>query len=294
MAQLPTSIRRQPRQTKHDEAHMAVWHLGFSSTKRGTLYPDEAQRRRAVHALVAAAGESLALFNIVNRHKHVLIRKQGSIAKVSGDIQSALSAVSEEPLNDPWTERVEGTKHQASLLRYILQQPSHHDVEVHDALWTGSCFLDLAGARIIDGLRLQIWDLLPNVSRSIIYQHVGLPGHSIEPVSLAEIRVLGAARLVAAASAALAADPLLSGRTKLERRGRGLAVELGQRAGIRPSEMRWALNLPRTNYHRALQEAVEETEMLAVRKRLALEEAVVKAGKGVPATEVGRCLRLCV
>ena len=159
---------------------MAVWHLGFSSTKRGALYPDEAQRRRAVHALVAVAGDHLALFNIVKEHKHALIRKQGSIKKLGGDIKRALSAVSEEPLNDPWSERIEGTKHKEALLRYFLRQPSHHDADEHDALWTGSCFLDLAGARIIDGLRLQIWDLLPNVSRSIIYRHVGLP--SVEPV----------------------------------------------------------------------------------------------------------------
>jgi hypothetical protein len=222
-----------------------------------------------------------------------LVRKQGSTKKLGGDIKRALSAVSEEQLNDPWSERIDGTKHKAGLLRYFLQQPSHHNVAVHDALWTGSCFLDLAGARVIDGLRLQIWDLLPNISRSVIYQHVGLPRRSIEPVSLAEIRVLGAVRLVAAASAALAADPLLQGKAKLERRGRGLAVELGQRAGIPSSEIRWALKQPRTNYHRALQEPVEEMDMLAVRKRLALEEAVVKAGKGVLGIEEGRRLRLC-
>ena len=270
---------------------MAVWHLGFSSTKRGALYPDEAQRRRAVHALVAVAGDHLALFNIVKEHKHALIRKQGSIKKLGGDIKRALSAVSEEPLNDPWSERIEGTKHKEALLRYFLRQPSHHDADEHDALWTGSCFLDLAGARIIDGLRLQIWDLLPNVSRSIIYRHVGLP--SVEPVTLEEIRMLGAVRLVAAASAALAADPRLLGKGKLERRGRSLAVELARRAGIPASEMRWALALPKTSYYRALEEPVNELDMRAVRKRLALEEAVIMVGKGVPGTALGRQLRLC-
>jgi len=269
---------------------MAVWHLGFSSTKRGALYPDEAQRRRAVHALVAVAGDHLALFNIVKEHKHALIRKQGSITKLGGDIKRALSAVSEEPLNDPWSERIEGTKHKEALLRYFLRQPSHHDADEHDALWTGSCFLDLAGARIIDGLRLQIWDLLPNVSRSIIYRHVGLP--SVEPVTLEEIRMLGAVRLVAAASAALAADPRLLGKGKLERRGRNLAVELGRQACISSSEMRWALAVPERSYYHALKQPVDERDMIAVRRRLALEEAVVKAGKGVPGIELGRRLKL--
>jgi hypothetical protein len=102
---------------------MAVWHLGFSSTKLGALDPDEARRRKVVHALVAAAGDHLALFNIVNRHKDVMVQKQGSIKKLGGDIQRALSAVSEEPLNEPWSEQIEGTKHKEALLRYFLQQP---------------------------------------------------------------------------------------------------------------------------------------------------------------------------
>jgi len=42
---------------------MTIWHLGFASPTRGALYPDEAQRRRAVLALVRVAGQHLVLFS---------------------------------------------------------------------------------------------------------------------------------------------------------------------------------------------------------------------------------------
>jgi hypothetical protein len=34
---------------------------------------------------------------------------------------------------------------------YLLKQPVKHGLDVHPALWTGSCFLDLIGARLIPG-----------------------------------------------------------------------------------------------------------------------------------------------
>ncbi len=34
----------------------------------------------------------------------------------------------------------------SNVFGYLLRQPSHHDLQVHPALWTGSCFLDLVGA----------------------------------------------------------------------------------------------------------------------------------------------------
>lgn len=273
---------------------MTVWHLGFSSTKRGTLLPDEAQRRAAVRALADVAGDRLALFSLVHTHKHLLVREQERRIKTLGaNVRRALSAVTEEPLNEPWIERVDGTSHKEYLVRYILQQPSHHKVGLHDALWTGSCFLDLAGARLVEGLRLCIWDLLPSLPRSVIYKHVGLPTSAAEPATLQQIRVLGAVRLVAAASAAFATDPLLGGRSLLALRSCSHAVQLGRLAEIPNKEMRWALGLPERRFFRMLEQPVDEAGMLAVRRRLTLEEAVIKATLGIPGTELGRRLGLC-
>ena len=270
---------------------MTIWHLGFSSTKRGTLYPDEGQRRRAVRALVEAAGPSLVLFCLVNVHKHLLLRTVENIQKLGENIRSALSEVSDEALGDPWTEQVEGTKHQATLLRYILQQPSHHKIGVHDALWTGSCFQDMAGARVINGLRLHVWDVLPGVGGSVIYKHVGLPG-PIEPLTFEQIRVLGPVRLVGAASAAVAADPLLRGTGRLAHRGRCLAVLLSRLARIPMSDLRWALQITKSSYHRAAQQPHDEHGMLAVRRRLALEEAAARATGCMSAVRLARRLGL--
>lgn len=273
---------------------MAIWHLGFSSTKRGALLPNEAQRREAIRALARVAGDRLALFSIVNEHKHLLAQeRERRIKRLGGEIRTVLNAVVEEPLNEPWIERVDGTRHKQKLLRYFLTQPSHHEIGVHDALWTGSCFLDLAGARIVNGLQLCIWDLLPGVPRSVIFEHVGLPPQPIEPCSLAQIRVLGAVRLVAAASAALAVDPLLRGRSHGVLRARVLAVSLGRRAEIPASEVRWAMGLPKSSYYRAAEQSADEEGMLAVRTRLAIEEAVAKATRSIPVTELGQRLRLC-
>jgi len=273
---------------------MPVWQLVFSSSKRDALLPDEAQRRWAVRTLVAVTGPHLLLFSLVNEHKHTMVRHgDKGIKAFGGKVQRALNAVVEEPLGEPWIERVEGTKHKAYLLRYYLTQPSHHDVGLHDALWTGSCFLDLAGARIIDGLNLPIWDLLPGTPRNALWKHVGLPQHGIEPVTPEQIRVLGAVRLVAATSAALAADPQLKGKSRLALRARALAAQLGRDAGIPPREVRWALGVSEHVYYRAFEQPEDVAGNLAVRRRLALEEAVVKASNGIPTIELGRRLRLC-
>jgi hypothetical protein len=273
---------------------MPVWQLVFSSSRRAALLPDEGQRREAVRTLVKATGPQLALFSLVHEHKHAMVRKEEKeIKPFGGKVQRALNAVVEEPLGEPWIERVEGKKHLAHLLRYYLTQPSHHEVGLHDALWTGSCFLDLVGARIIDGLRLAIWDLLPGVPRSVVYKHVGLPAEGIEPVIPEQVRVLGAVRLVAAASAAFAADPLLRGQSRLVLRARAAAVHLGRLAEIPPKELRWALKVSEHVYYDAIRQPVDEVGLVAVRRRLALEEAVVRVALGIPGVDLGRRLGLC-
>jgi len=270
---------------------MAVWHVGFSSAKRGTPFPGEDRRRKAVRALTEAAGDHLVLFSLVHEHNHTMLWTEGGIDKLGADVQRALNALSEEPLVDPWTERVDGTRRKEGLLRYFLQQPSHHNIGVHDALWTGSCFQDLAGARVIDGFRPRIWDLLPHAARSVIYRHVRLP-RPVEPVSLAQVRVLGAVRLMAAASAALTAAPRLRGRTTLEVRAKAAVVHLGERSGLSAAETCWALGIVPRTYRRLRALEPSDADVRAVRQRLALEEAVASATGGLSITAHVRRLHL--
>ena len=96
---------------------MAIWHLGFSTTKRGTLFHGEAERREAVRVLAQVAGDQLALFSIVYEHEHMLAQEDERHIKALGSkIQHALSGVAKVPLNEPWCERVDGLQHCKKLL----------------------------------------------------------------------------------------------------------------------------------------------------------------------------------
>jgi hypothetical protein len=61
---------------------------------------------------------------------------------------------------------VEDRDHYERLVRYLLVQPSKHELPVHPALWEGPCFLDPVGARLIDGFdRQRLVQVLPRSTR---------------------------------------------------------------------------------------------------------------------------------
>jgi hypothetical protein len=255
---------------------MALWHVVFSSPRRLPLFPTEEQQRKAVRCLARIARGVLVLFGLVNEHGHTVVQSPKTrVGPFKRLVRLSLGAVAAEPIGPVWVEPVEDPKHLRSLVRYNLTQAPHHEVPSHPALWSGSCFHELARTRAVDGLELRIAETLPKLRLREVYEMVGLPPQELEPVTDDELRGLGAARLVEAAAAALALGPGLSGNKPAVVQARQTVIHLGRQAGIRCSELSWALDMTARSVCRLTHTSRDRKIELAVRMRLALEDAVV-------------------
>jgi hypothetical protein len=253
---------------------MPLYQLRFSSDGRLPLFPDERRLRIAVRRLVKVTRGRLAMFGFVKDHGHpAVIASTHRIGTLRGTLRRSLESVAAQPLEKVWKGRVKDRSHALSLLRYLLNQPLHHGIPAHPALWSGSCFLDLAGARIIDGLELRLSEVV-SLSQEELMAMAGLPGGQIRPASDAEIRALGATRLTAAASAAFAADPELRGNDAPSVRARRVAACLARQAMVPTSEVAWAFGCSRGGAYALSNAPIEPTWEAAVRIRLGLEENV--------------------
>ncbi len=254
---------------------MDLWHITLSSTTRHALFPSEVHRCRAVGALAGVCGEELALFCIVDDHLHLVVlcdrRRCSTIARATKLALAPIVATTMQPCH---IKRVNGRSHLMELHRYLLQQPAHHDLSCHPALWTGSCFLDLIGARRLSGLRLRIEDVLPRGTIDRSLGHVGLGGWRPVLAGADEVRAAGAPALVAAASTSCGAEPGLVGRRAAAVRARRVACALGRAAGLPTSELAWALGVHRGSARKLAVGEVHPRDLAAARTYLALASAV--------------------
>jgi hypothetical protein len=248
---------------------MALWHLTLASDGRLPLFPSEAERRHGLLALARVALHELVLFCIVDDHLHAVLT--AALERI-GHLRSALSRAL--GLSGSSVKQVESRSHMQWLVRYLVTQPAHHKQCDHPALWTGSCFQDLVGARVLGGLRLRIADALPRLRLEELCEMAGLGWRVPAPVDDHAVRAAGAPRLALAAAAAVCAPPGLAGHTAPENRARTLVAVLGSRAGIGVGDLAWATQLTPNGLRRHLWREIDERESRAVRMRLALEAAV--------------------
>jgi hypothetical protein len=257
---------------------MALWHVSFAADDRMPLFPSERLRRSALLTLAKIAKTVLVLFSIVDEHLHLVSDGDtSSTRRLRQALHQALGAIAGPALADSWCKPVKDRKHLLSLVRYHLVQVVKHSVQgVHPALWSGSCFQDLIGARLIPGLELRAAEKLPRHQiTALACKEVGLPGFVARPVSVATLRELGITKIKAAAAAAVAADPALTGRTRPEILARSAAAQLGRLAGISRSEIRWALEVTKQGLSAMLKERLATKKHLeATGIRLALEAEV--------------------
>lgn len=258
-----------------------IWHLTFATDGRLPLLGEEGALRRAVRTLGVVAPGELLLFAIVDDHLHLVVccdvARRGRIASA---LALALRPLLRSPLGAPHVRPVESRSHLVWLVRYLLTQTRHHDLAAHPALATGSCFADLVGARCVAGLGAgPLHDALPRLRPGELYEIVGVrpPG----PLSDEAIRSLGPGRLLAAASAALAAPPGLAGRSAPEVEARRAAASLAAAVGISRAELRWALGLTRQGIDHLRGRPAAPALEAAIRLRLALEEAIAASGSKV-------------
>ncbi len=254
---------------------MPTWHLTFSSDGRSPLFPGEPERRSAVHALARSAGEPLVLFCVVDEHVHlVVLCDQGRLGRLSRAVLLALRARSPQPLSPAHVRAVDSRAYMEWLLRHVLIQPHKHGLPGHPALWSGSCFVDLLGARQVPGMQLRILEALPRFRLRQALAAVGLTGGPIEPMADQQLLMAGPGRLARAAADACCADPALTGRAAPVVAARRAAVQLSAAAGLPTSAMATALELTPHGVRRLRRQAADPTALHAVRLRLALEERV--------------------
>lgn len=168
---------------------MRSWQLRFSSEGRTSLFPGEAERRRAVQTLARVAGTWIVSFSIADEHAHLIVLgDQDRIGRLRRNLSLALGAASSEPLDPSWARPFTSRAHLQSTFEYQLTQVDHHGLPAHPALWSGSVFQDLIGARVLDGLQLKLREALPRYRVRDALSAVGLPREPIEPADIDRTR----------------------------------------------------------------------------------------------------------
>jgi hypothetical protein len=181
--------------------------------------------------------------------------------------------VAKVDLAPPHVELVETRSHLENLVAYVLRQVSKHGLDVHPALWPGSCFPDLVGARLIPGMSLRLEELLPRFRISRAFELVGLDP-DLPVLNDSAIRDTGVSRIVRAAAFVHAADPDLLGRSAPILATRMTATHMARAVGIRNVDIADALGISPRTLRRFVSSPANPLALRALRTRLSLENAV--------------------
>ena len=256
---------------------MPIVHYTQAVRGRLAFARTEQERRRLVSELARVAGARLLAFGHADEHLHnvlahdrpgLLVRDlRGVLLRLRPDLQ----------LKSPNVEEIDTRAYLRSTLDYVLRQAAQHRLAgVHPALWTGSCFQDLIGVRLLPGFdpggirrelqRLQLREL---------YGVVGLPVEPIPQASDDALRRAGVARLADLALAALAVGPDLTTRDAWTVRARRVAARLTRRVGLALGDLAPYLGVgARALRMLAASGGDDVLAERAVRGRLTLEERI--------------------
>jgi hypothetical protein len=257
-----------------------LWHLTIASDGRRALFPAEEGRRAAVRVLARVVGPAALLFCVVDDHLHLVVGwERLRVGWLGRALVLGLRPFAAAPVEGARVRPVESRAHLESLVGYVLSQTGHHGLAEHPALWTGSCFQDLVGARWLPPLevRARLTAQLPRLSPSALFAAAGMPSgsaRSFAPSDDAALRVGGASRLVAAAAAALALPPSLAGKGAALVLARRAVAQLGIGCGLASGDLGLALGVTPRAVRRLLAAPAPDALLGAVRRRHALVEAL--------------------
>lgn len=256
---------------------MALHHITLAAAGRRTLFRTEDSLRQTVRAISRVAGRRLVLFGLVDEHLHLVPRCSRTRAgRIAQSISLAIRSIVSVPLDPAHIQPVASRAHLVRLVPYILTQAPHHGLPYHPALWTGSCFQDMVGARYVEGLSLQLTVELPRYRLRSALEMVGLPRAPILPARDEDVFRAGASRLVEAAAAAAALGPSALCRSSVGVAARTAVIRVGLSAEIPHTLLARALQVSaRTVRRSAFTGASPQTER-AIRVRLALEDIVAR------------------
>jgi hypothetical protein len=256
---------------------MEIQHITLTADResRLPLFPDEPTYLEALHRLGLVCRGCLALFGLVAEHLHlVALLSRVAAGRLAQSVIVSLSSITATRLAPSFIKSVVTRAHLRWLPRYLLEQPREHGMRGHPALWVGSCYPELVGARKIEGLALCMEKALPDFSPAAASRIVGLPERALVPADRDTLRRVGVHRIATAAAAAVGVDPSLVGKTPRTLRARRAAAQLAESVGLRIGELQESLHLcPRTGW-RLRQPPADPALLVTIARRIALEELV--------------------
>jgi hypothetical protein len=208
-------------------------------------------------------------------HFHQVVRCAPERAGLlAGGIVRSLRSIVPVEVERPHVRPVENRRHLSWLVGYCVKQPEHHGIDVDAALWSGSCFQDLVGARRLPRYRPDaLKEALPRLHLHDVLAMLGLEAADLRCTD-DDVRQAGAQRVLEAAASAVAAGPALANASALSARAKALAIRVGSAAGLSRRELGWVTGLTRQRVAQVLRVDVDAELVVAVRRRLALESAV--------------------
>jgi hypothetical protein len=241
-----------------------------------------------VRAVVRTLGATCPLFCVADDHAHAVVTcAPEQVGRLAGSLVQALAFVSTQPLASAYVGEVRTRAHLQSLVAYVLDQTTHHALTTadHPALWEGSSFRDLVGARLIEGFRLvTLREMLPRLTRREVWGAVGL--EPVEPAGDAALAAVGAVALADAARACLAVADL-RGLEPQVLAARRVVAHLAELGGARRATIAQALGVSLRAVQRARLRPEDAPLERAVRLEVALRAACggVRIGRTPPVVD---------
>lgn len=254
---------------------MTTQHLSLSVVGRLALARDERERRVLVRTFVRASQGRFLAFGLVDDHAHAgLVGPRPRF--LARDVRRALAAVRPDlVIEAPYLKHVDTRRYLRWLVTYLLNQSVKHGLDVHPALWTGSCFPDLVGARLLPGFSTApLRAALPRLRVQNLLEDVGLDPLPLQPVDDDALLGAGAARLAEVAASVHGVGPGLVGRTGPVVKARTLAAVLGVRLGFSRVQLTPFLCASPQAIGRLATRPADPKSERALRLRFALEERV--------------------
>ena len=252
---------------------MSLFQLTLAVRGRLVFARNQAERRRIVREIARLGEGRLLLFCLVDEHLHTVLGGL-RIGYLGRDLRRLLARL--QPgveVARPHVQLVDSRAYLRRLVDYVLRQPAKHGLSDQPALWTGSCFQDLAGARLLPGFDPGLLAReLPRLRLREVFATVGLTPLALQPACDEELRRAGAARLIDLAAGVHAVGPELTGRSRKVVATRALAARAAAIAGLPTSEVAHHLGLGSHAVRKLARRDVDPRATTALRRRLTLEE----------------------
>ena len=136
---------------------MDYWHLTVAAEERHVLFDGSEQLSDAAARLAAMFPAHTLFFCAVDDHLHLVLRGTRREAGQAARCVRRWLRATGRTVAPCRVRPISSRSHLERSLPYVLRQSDHHGLQgaPHPALWPGSTFLDLVGARLLKGFQPQ-------------------------------------------------------------------------------------------------------------------------------------------